>query len=81
MCNNKCSVCSLCTALASKKPSYGEMVDLLAEVEHEESNSIPNALFDRFSTLYPNMVLGKPSMFYDSQENCNTYQTIISRTK
>ena len=42
------------------------MIDLLAEVEQEESESIPNALFDRFSTLNPNVVLGRPSRFYDT---------------
>ena len=42
------------------------MIDLLAEVEQEESESIPNTLFDRFSTLYPNVVLGRPSRFYDT---------------
>lgn len=42
------------------------MIDLLAEVEQEESYNIANALFDRFSKLHPNVVLGRPSRFYDT---------------
>ena len=42
------------------------MINLLAEVEQEESESIMKTLFDKFSKLYPHISIGRPSRFYDT---------------
>ena len=52
--------------IATKKPTYGEMIDLLTEVEQQDSENIVNTLFDKFIKLYPNVMIGRPGRFYDS---------------
>ena len=42
------------------------MIDLLTEVEKQISENIVNALFDKFSKLYPNVMIGRPSRFCDT---------------
>ena len=41
------------------------MIDLLTEVE-QDSKDIINTLFDKFAKQFPNMMIGRPSRFYDT---------------
>ena len=47
------------------KPTYGELIDLLAETEHESPND-EDLLFSKFKTLYPSISVGRPRRFYET---------------
>ena len=50
---------------ANKKPTYGELIDLLEEVEHESPNN-ENLLYSKFKVLYPKIYIGRPRRFYET---------------
>ena len=51
--------------LADKKPTYGELIDLLEEVERESPND-ENLLCSKFKMLYPKFYVGRPRRFYET---------------
>ena len=50
---------------AYKKPTYGELIDLLEEVEQESPNN-ESLLYSKFQVLYPNIYVGHPRRFYET---------------
>ena len=51
--------------LADKRPTYGELIDLLQEVEQESPNN-ENLLYSKFKELYPKIYVGCPRRFYET---------------
>ena len=43
-------------------PSYGEMIDLLSDVEKD----VPETLCTKFRKLYPYIPIGRPDRFHDT---------------
>ncbi len=45
-------------------PSYGELIDLLSEAEHDDD--VPKALCHKFSQEHPDVPIGRPGRFYET---------------
>ena len=50
---------------AYEKPTYGELIYLLEEVEQESPND-ESLLYSKFKVLYPNIYVGRPRRFYET---------------
>lgn len=44
---------------------YGELIDLLEEVERESPND-ENLLYSKFKVMYPKIYVGRPRRFYET---------------
>jgi len=49
----------------TKMPSYGEMIDLLSDVE-KSCIDVPETLCTQFRNLYPHIPIGRPDRFHDT---------------
>ena len=60
-----CMISKTLSILAYQKPTYGELIDLLEEVDVENPND-ENLLYSKFKALYPNIYVGRPRRFYET---------------
>ena len=54
-----------CVHVAGRSPTYGELIDLFEEKEHECTNN-EGLLCSKFRKLYPKIYIGRPRRFYDT---------------
>ena len=52
-------------SLATRRPTYGELIDLLEKSE-KEAPSDYEALCSKFQQLYPHIRIARPKRFYDT---------------
>ena len=55
--------------MASQKPTYGELIQLLGDAEKSAKNTgqcVSELLCFHFQKLYPHIPIGRPGRFYDT---------------
>lgn len=52
---------------ASRKPTYGELIDLLSDAERKcDKENVPEVLYHEFTQQYPHIYVGRPKRLYDT---------------
>ena len=58
-------MCIVYTAVAVRKPTYGELIDMFEESESECQGN-EDLLCSKFRKLFPKIYIGRPRRFYET---------------